>query len=110
MGLVSFKCSANEKEGGGGLGYRDNRKICTYTCTSLKTNRHYNVISNSDMSDGDSRFCRGAEIATTYSPLTGGRVGVATHYEPFIINTDNWWWDGWGSTQDIFDQLKGIEK
>nr|WP_082392050.1 RHS repeat-associated core domain-containing protein [Neisseria sp. 83E34] len=110
LGLQSYKCIAKEKEGGGGLGYRDGRKLCTYTCTNIATNKSVDILSNSDISDGSSQYCRGAVVATTYSPLTGRGVGHATHYEPFDINTNSWYWDGWGGTKDIYEQLKGIPK
>ena len=112
LGLAKYKCIADEKEGGGTRGYKNGRKLCTYSCTNVATKKTVSVLSNSDMEAEGSHFCRGAEIGTIPSPLNG--VATVPHflrYVPFNIDTSGalGWWDSWGSTKDIHDQLKKTE-
>ena len=110
LGLAKYNCIADEKEGGGGRGYRDGRKLCTYSCTNVATKKTFSVLSNSDIIVEGSHFCRGADVENTVS-LTGNLVPHHKGYKPFIIDTDGLggWWDSKGRTQDIHDQLKKRE-
>ena len=109
LGLAKYNCIADEKEGGG-RGYRDGRKLCTYSCTNVATKKTFSVLSNSDIIVEDSHFCRGAGVRTTVLPM-GNLVPRHIGYKPFIIDTDGLGglWDSIGGTQDIHDQLKKVE-
>ena len=111
LGLAKYNCIADEKDGGGGRGYRDGRKLCTYSCTNVATKKTVSVLSNSDTTIQGSHFCRGAEVGTTYSSIYHTMVPHHTGYRPFVIDTDglSGWLDSLGDTADIHDKLKNKE-
>jgi hypothetical protein len=98
-GLEVFNCKCVDKTGGG-VGYIDGVKQCTYFCegpVSGTTVQKANGVDN-----GTNDYCLGA--------ITGNAVdgGVNTlGFENFKVDTESWW-DSWGSTSDLFNKLKPI--